>query len=90
MWRIRKMIRKPKDRDFIETVDGLFFCVVGYIHQSDKYTAYLKYIPSDKGKWQHNDKHYWRVLDYYHVLNIEKTFEFLTASAGSPLPKGRG
>lgn len=71
------MNRKPKDRDFIETKEGLFFCVVDYIHPTDKYTAYLKYIPSDKGKWQDNNKHYWRVLDFYHVLNVEKTFNYL-------------
>ncbi len=71
------MIRKPKDRDFIQTQEDLFFCIVDYIHPENYYTAYLKYIPSDKGKWQFGDTHYWRVLNFYHVFNVEKTFEFL-------------
>ncbi len=35
------MVRKPKDKDFVETVDGLFLCVVGYLHPPDAFTAYL-------------------------------------------------
>jgi len=44
------MTRKPKDRDFVETLEGLLFCVVGYLHPPDKYTAYLKYSPAAEGR----------------------------------------
>jgi len=38
--------RKPKDRDFLRTREGMFFCVTGYLHPPDRYTAYLKYSPA--------------------------------------------
>lgn len=70
-------MRKPKDRDFIETVEGLFFCIVDYIHPPDKYTAYLKYIPSDRGLWSRGETKYERKLKYYHVEKVVETFKFL-------------
>ena len=27
-----KLTRRPKDRDFVETREGFFFCLVGYVH----------------------------------------------------------
>jgi len=44
--------RKPKDKDFVETKECLFFCVVGYLHPPDAFTAYLKYRPEAGGRWQ--------------------------------------
>jgi len=41
--------RRPKDRDFVETAEGFFFCLVGYLHPPDRYTAYLKYTPAESG-----------------------------------------
>lgn len=70
-------VGKPKDRDFIETVEGLLFCVVGYLHPTDKYTAYLKYVPVESGKWSRGDTHYNRVVPFYHVSQIENTYDFL-------------
>jgi predicted nucleotidyltransferase len=67
----------PKDRDFIETVEGFLFCVVGYLHPLDRYTAYLKYIPSAEGKWGKEGTRYARVLPYYHVSQVENTYDFL-------------
>jgi predicted nucleotidyltransferase len=68
---------KPKDRDFLETNDGLFFCVVGYLHPPDRITAYLKYIPSKTGKWRRENEHYKRMINYYHVNQVEKTYTYL-------------
>ena len=67
---------KLKDRDFIETVEGFFFCIVGYLHPPDKYTAYLKYIPSKTGKWGTSVR-YERALEYYHAVKVYKTIRFL-------------
>ncbi len=67
---------KPKDRDFVETKEGLFFCIVGYLHPPDRYTAYLKYVPSKTGKWGRSVK-YRRVLEYYHALKVYETMRFL-------------
>ena len=69
--------RRPKDRDFVETIEGFFFCLVGYLHPPDRYTAYLKYTPADRGRWARGDVHYRRELAYYHVRNVVGTLEFL-------------
>ncbi|MBS7619697.1 hypothetical protein KEJ21_03525 [Candidatus Bathyarchaeota archaeon] len=68
---------KPKDRDFIETFEGLMFCVVGYLHPPNRYTSYLKYIPDPTGRWSRGSERFSRVIDYYHVTQVEKTYEFL-------------
>lgn len=69
--------RRPKDRDFVETKEGFFFCLIGYLHPPDRYTAYLKYTPAQVGKWARGDVFYRRELPYYHVRNVLKTLEFL-------------
>jgi predicted nucleotidyltransferase len=70
-------MRRPKDRDFLETIEGLIFCVVGYLHPSDRFTSYLKYAPNDHGKWKRNNVSYKRMIPYYHVSQVEKTYLFL-------------
>jgi predicted nucleotidyltransferase len=70
-------MEKPKDRDFIETIEGLLFCVVGYLHPPDRYTAYLKYVPDVDGRWSREGTRYSRVLPYYHVSQVEKTHGYL-------------
>ncbi len=71
------MVRKPKDRDFVQTREGMFFCVTGYLHPPDRYTAYLKYSPATRGKWQDAETAYRRELEYYHVRNVAATLRFL-------------
>ena len=68
---------KPKDRDFIQTVDEHVFCVVGYLHPPDGYTAYLKYVPSPDGKWGKDGQRYSRTLSFYHVSQVEITYRYL-------------
>lgn len=70
-------MRKPKDRDFIRTREGMFFCVTGYLHPPGRYTAYLKYSPTAAGKWADDQTAYRRELDYYHVRNVAKTIRHL-------------
>ncbi len=70
-------MRLPKDRDFVETAEGFLFCLVGYLHPPDRYTAYLKYTPSRVGRWTRGDVFYHRELAYYHVRNVLRTIEFL-------------
>ncbi len=69
--------RKPKDRDFVRTPEGMFFCVTGYLHPPDRYTAYLKYSPTSQGKWEDKDTAYRRELPYYHVRNVARTVDYL-------------
>jgi hypothetical protein len=68
---------KPKDRDFIQTVDDHLFCVVGYLHPPDGYTAYLKYVPSTDGKWGIDGRRYSRTLPFYHVSQVENTYMYI-------------
>jgi predicted nucleotidyltransferase len=70
-------MRRPRDRDFVETAEGLFFCVVGYLHPPDRYAAYLKYVPAAPGKWSRGATSYHRELPYYHVRHVARTIEFL-------------
>ena len=72
-----RAMRPPKDRDFVETTDGLFFCVVGYLHPPDRYAAYLKYTPAGAGKWARGETAYRRELPYYHVRHVRRTLEWL-------------
>jgi predicted nucleotidyltransferase len=65
-----RQMRKPKDRDFIQTVEGMLFCVTGYLHPPDKYTAYLKYSPAPVGRWKDGEVFYRREMNYYHVRNV--------------------
>lgn len=71
--------RLPKDRDFIETVEGMFFCVVDYLHPPGKYTAYLKYSPAREGRWQRGNTIYHRELAYYHAHQVSQTLDYLQA-----------
>jgi predicted nucleotidyltransferase len=71
------MAVKPKDNDLIETNEGLLFCVVGYLHPPDRYTAYLKYVPALEGKWTRGEVAYSRVVPYYHVTQVENTYSML-------------
>lgn len=73
----RRQMRKPKDRDFIQTVEGMLFCVTGYLHPPDKYTAYLKYSPAPVGKWKGGEIFYRREMNYYHVREVAAIVEFL-------------
>ena len=69
--------RKPKDRDFIETPEGFLFCVVGYLHPPDKYTAYLKYSPAREGRWHRQGRAFQRELAFYHAHQVGQTLDYL-------------
>jgi predicted nucleotidyltransferase len=71
--------RKPKDRDFLRTQEGMFFCVTGYLHPPDRYTAYLKYSPVREGKWRDAQTAYRREMPYYHVRNVQASLGYLEA-----------
>jgi predicted nucleotidyltransferase len=70
---------KPKDRDFVQTREGMLFCVTGYLHPPDRYTAYLKYSPDPDGRWRNGQTGYRRELAYYHVSTVAETVRYLEA-----------
>jgi predicted nucleotidyltransferase len=57
----------------------MFFCVTGYLHPPDCYTAYLKYSPVQEGKWRDAETAYRREMPYYHVRNVQATLDYLEA-----------
>jgi predicted nucleotidyltransferase len=69
--------RKPKDKDFVETMEGLFFCVVGYLHPPEAYTAYLKYRPEPGGRWQRGGTQYHRMMKAYSAGEVGATSVWL-------------
>jgi predicted nucleotidyltransferase len=69
-------LRKEKDRDYIRTVENLFFCVVGYTHPPDRILAYLKYMPSIEGKWGHGQR-FMRMLKRYDAQSVAEGFKLL-------------
>lgn len=66
-----------KDREFIESKEGLIFCVVGYVHPRDRVIAYLKYLPSSEGKWSSGSTNYNRAMKYYSASEVVKNIYWL-------------
>ncbi|MGQ9542648.1 MAG: hypothetical protein ACUVTM_00960 [Candidatus Bathyarchaeia archaeon] len=69
-WSLRSHPADFRDRDFIETVDGYFFTVVGNMHPEGKVFAYLKYYPDSKGKWRRLSQTYERAIKYYDIPHL--------------------
>ncbi len=74
-------LRGFRDRDFIESREGLLFAVIGNIHPVDKIIAYLKYIPGYQStirvKWSRNGVQFGRILPYYSAMGVAQTMDFL-------------
>jgi len=71
------MMRGFRDRDFLETIEGYFFCTVGSVHPEDRVIAYLKYVPDSSGKWGRRDRRMRRALPNYTMHDLLETFRFL-------------
>jgi len=72
-----KVTRRFRDRDFLQTKEEFFFCVVGPLHPSDRVISYLKYVPSKLGVWGKGEKRFRRVMRSYTIPNLLETFSFL-------------
>ncbi|MEM3980080.1 MAG: hypothetical protein QXF79_02340 [Ignisphaera sp.] len=74
-------MRRFRDRDFIESIEGLLFCVIGNIHPKSRVLAYLKYVPSMESsirtKWSRSGVMYGRILPFYSAIGVKNTMEFL-------------
>jgi predicted nucleotidyltransferase len=66
-----------RDRDFLQTPEGFFFCVVGPTHPFDRVIAYVKYVPAKTGKWQDERANYERVMRDYTIPSLLETFRLL-------------
>ena len=72
-------MRLFRDRDFIETYEGMFFCVIGNVHPADRVISYLKYVPSDLGLWGRGRK-YARILKSYTTVSVREVLNFLKSN----------
>jgi len=70
-------MRRFRDRDFIQTREGFFFCVVGPFHPSDRVISYLKYVPAKLGVWGRGKKRFKRVMRTYTIPSLLETFSAL-------------
>ena len=70
-------MRSFRDRDFLKTTEGFFFCVVGSIHPPDRVISYIKYIPADLGIWGNKENKFERILKNYTIPDLLKTFKFI-------------
>ncbi|OYT44048.1 hypothetical protein B6U84_04865 [Candidatus Bathyarchaeota archaeon ex4484_40] len=70
-------MRGFRDRDYLRTEEGYFFCVLGPVHPEDRVIAYLKYVPDPSGKWGRGSNRFRRALPHYTVDGLLETFRFL-------------
>ena len=73
-------MRGFRDRDFIQTREGFFFCVVGSVHPRERVISYIKYVPSESGVWGNNENRFNRILQKYTIANLLQTFNYLEAN----------
>jgi len=70
-------MRGFRDRDYLRTKEGFFFCVVGPLHPPNRVISYLKYAPSKLGKWGKGMWRFKRVLKDYTIPSLLETFRLL-------------
>lgn len=70
-------MRGFRDRDFLQTKEGFFFCVIGPLHPPERVISYIKYIPSDSGIWGREEEKFSRILQKYSIPNLLETFSYL-------------
>ena len=70
-----------RDRDYVETEGGWFFCVVGDLHPPDRVIAYPKYAPG-KGPWRSGSRSYRRLVSSYSMEELERNIGELRRRGG--------
>jgi len=70
-------MRGFRDRDFLRTKEGFFFCIIGPYHPPNRVISYLKYAPSKAGKWGKGIWRFKRVLKDYTIPSLLETFRLL-------------
>jgi len=67
-----KMI-KAREGDFVETFEGLIFDVKGFVHPPDRVIAYVRYVPSKKGKRKRRNGRF-----YEKIYSLDERNKFLS------------
>ncbi len=63
----------PRTRDFIHTVDDLFFASTNYLHPENKIICFLRYVPNENGDRELNGVKYSKV-------DSNEAYEYLRAN----------
>ncbi|GAB6944335.1 hypothetical protein [Vulcanisaeta sp. JCM 14467] len=74
------MNRGFRDRDFLETNEGMIFCVVGNVHPKGRVLAYLKYVMSNSASgtiWSRQGVAYQRMIPIYSAIEVKRASEYL-------------
>lgn len=72
-------MRLYRDRDYLQTKEGYFFCVIDAIHPEDRVISYLKYVPDPLGIWGRDSIRFRRILPFYTIPDLLETLNFLKA-----------
>ena len=73
-------MRGFRDRDFLETNEGMIFCVVGNVHPKGRVLAYLKYLINDTSSntiWSRQGVNYQRMIQIYSAMEVKRASEYL-------------
>ena len=70
-------MRRLRDRDFLRTRESFLFCVVGYAHPRGRVISYLKYVPSDDGRWGKKNERYTRTMPNYTIPSLLNNIKML-------------
>ncbi|MEM2739350.1 MAG: hypothetical protein QXQ29_00910 [Candidatus Bathyarchaeia archaeon] len=76
-------VRRPgqfKNRDFVETSERIFFCIVGEIHPDGYVVAYPRYIATEEASTMWKDREgltYERLLKVYSMLSLKNALKIL-------------
>jgi len=70
-----------RDRDYLETEDGWFFCVVGDLHPRDRVVAYPKYAPG-QGPWRSQSRSYRRLMPDYSMEELGRSLAEMRGQRG--------
>lgn len=70
-------MRRFRDRDFLKTKEGFFFCVVGPYHPPNRVISYLKYVPARLGRWGRGKWRFKRAMRAYTIPELLETFSRL-------------
>jgi len=75
------MARGFRDRDFVESFEGLVLCVIGSVHPKGRVVSYLKYVrgmeSSVRVKWSRDGVQYGRILPFYSATGVKSVLEWL-------------
>ena len=66
------MLMRPREGDFIESIEGLIFDVKGLVHPPDRVIAFIRYFPDEKGSRKRQG------TNYSKVYSLSERFQLLS------------